>query len=112
MKALLIAVIATLALPAHALAGSLQECTGPFRACAIEVQAFCSRDPNGQLRFVFDDAWGKWPRWERCVGRIFETHGQKDPFKSNSGTPAGRQVSRPLTVPYTEMLYLKDYGRD
>jgi hypothetical protein len=112
MKALLIAVIVTVVVAPQALADSLQQCTGPFRPCAIEVQATCSRDPNGQLRFVFDDAWGKWPRWERCVGRIFEAHGQKDPFKSTSGNPAGQQASGPLTVPYTEMLYPKDYGRD
>jgi hypothetical protein len=76
-----------------------QQCTGPFVSCAIEVQAHCSRDPNGQQRMTYWDHPGYTMRFEQCVGRIFEAAGQPNPYKTGI-TRAGK-----LAVPYTELLY-------
>ena len=75
------------------------ECTGPFRQCAISVQALCSRDANGTQRMTYWDSGGRVIQFERCVGRIFETAGHANPYKTGI-TTAGN-----LTVPYTELLY-------
>jgi hypothetical protein len=76
-----------------------QQCTGPFVACAIEVQAHCSRDRNGQQRMTYWDHPGYTMRFEQCVGRIFEAAGKPNPYKTGI-TRAGN-----LVVPYTELLY-------
>jgi hypothetical protein len=76
-----------------------QQCTGPFVSCAIEVQARCSRDPNGMQRMTYWDHPGYTTRFEQCVGRIFEAAGQPNPYKTGI-TRAGN-----LVVPYTELLY-------
>jgi hypothetical protein len=90
-----------------------QQCTGPFVSCAYEVKAQCSRDPGGEQRFTFTDAGANWMRWETCVGRIFEANGQRNPYKMPAGSAnAGQQATGPLTVPYTEMIYPFNYGRD
>jgi hypothetical protein len=52
-------------------ASAIEACTGPFRPCAIEVQATCSRDANGQQRMTYWDHSGYTMRFEQCVGRIF-----------------------------------------
>ena len=77
-------------------------CTGPFRGCAIEVQAQCSRDANGQQRITYWDSGGSVIRFEQCVARVFAANGQPSPY-----TPAGMANARRggLTVPYTELLY-------
>lgn len=76
-----------------------QPCTGPFVSCAIEVQAQCSRDPNGMQRMTYWDRAGFTTAFEQCVGRIFEAAGQPNPYKTGI-TRAGN-----LVVPYTELLY-------
>lgn len=76
-----------------------QPCTGPFRQCAIEVQAYCSRDPNGQQRMTYWDHPGYTMRFEQCVGRIFEAAGRPNPYKTGIVSSGG------LTVPYSEVLY-------
>ena len=76
-----------------------QQCTGPFVSCAIEVQAHCSRDPNGQQRMTYWDHPGYTTRFERCVGGIFEAAGQPNPYKTGI-TRGGK-----LAMPYTELLY-------
>jgi len=76
-----------------------EPCTGPFRQCAIEVQATCSRDPGGGQRMTYWDNAGYTIRFEQCVGRIFEAAGKPNPYKT------GITSSGNLTVPYTELLY-------
>jgi hypothetical protein len=76
-----------------------QECTGPFRQCAIAVGAKCSRDPNGQQRMTYWDVPGNTIQFERCVGGIFEAAGKPNPYKT------GITTSGNLTVPYSELLY-------
>jgi hypothetical protein len=78
---------------------SLQQCVGPFRQCAIEVQAECSRDPSGRVRMRYWDHPGYTMRFERCVGGIFEASGRPNPYKTGVTSSGG------LTVPYTELLY-------
>lgn len=80
-------------------AAAAQPCTGPFRQCAIEVQAYCSRDSNGQQRMTYWDFAGYTMRFEQCVGRIFEASGRPNPYKT------GVSSYRGMTVPYSEVLY-------
>jgi hypothetical protein len=87
------------ACPTTAGAQSLQQCTGPFRQCAIDVQAQCSRDPNGTQRMTYWDRAGYTVQFERCVGGIFEAAGHPNPYKTGITSSGG------LTVPYTELLY-------
>ena len=75
------------------------ECGGPFRQCAIEVQATCSRDANGRERWNYWDHPGNTARFERCVGGIFESRGLPNPYKTGITSAGG------LTVPYTELHY-------
>jgi hypothetical protein len=77
------------------------ECTGPFRQCAIEVRAICSRDPDGKQRMTYGDYPGNTMGFERCVARVFAAAGQPDPYK----TPAGRQTGGKLTIPYSDVFY-------
>jgi hypothetical protein len=81
------------------------ECTGPFRQCAIEVGAQCSRDPDGKQRMTYWDHPGYTARFENCVGRIFEANGQPNPYKTGTTGSAGRHGGPALQVPYTELLY-------
>ncbi len=76
-----------------------EECTGPFRQCAILVSAVCSRDPGGQQRMTYLDNPGRTIAFEQCVGRIFEAAGHPNPYKT------GITTSGNLTVPYTELQY-------
>ena len=80
-------------------ASAMENCTGPFRQCAIEVQAYCSRDANGQQRMTYWDHSGYTMRFEQCVGRIFEASGRPNPYKT------GVVSYRGMTVPYSEVLY-------
>jgi hypothetical protein len=114
----LIATALLAAIPAF-LAGNVwtaaaQECTGPFRQCAIEVQAQCSRDSDGRQRITYVDNLGNVMRFEGCVSRIFEANGQRSPYKQPIGSVnAGQQVDGgSLTVPLTELLYPGAEGRD
>jgi hypothetical protein len=80
-----------------------EPCTGPFRQCAIQVNATCSRDANGRQRMTYWDYPGKTTQFERCVAGIFAAAGQPDPY-----TPGGAASARGrggLTVPYSELLY-------
>jgi hypothetical protein len=81
-----------------------QACTGPFRQCAIEVAATCSRDADGRQRMTYWDFPGHTTSFERCVGGIFEAAGQPNPYKT-PGAASGRGRGGGLTVPYTELLY-------
>jgi len=81
------------------------QCTGVFRQCAIEVQAECTRDANGQQRITYWDRPGYTMQFEQCVGSIFESQGQPNPYKSGiyaRALPLGGAV---LQVPYTEVLF-------
>jgi hypothetical protein len=75
------------------------ECTGPFRQCAIAVNAQCSIDPDGKQRMTYWDRAGFTLQFETCAGRIFEKAGQSNPYKTGVITPGG------LEMPYTELLY-------
>lgn len=80
-----------------------EPCTGPFRECAIQVNAKCSRDADGKQRMTYWDYPGKTTQFERCVAGIFAAAGQPNPY-----TPGGAASARGrggLTVPYSELLY-------
>lgn len=85
-----------------------EECTGPFRECAIGVGAVCSRDRAGKLRMTYWDHPGKVMSFEQCVGRIFEAAGQQNPYKTPAraaSEPGRRQAGTArLTVPDSELL--------
>jgi hypothetical protein len=93
------ALIAAAAAPTAAGAQSLAQCTGPFRQCAIDVQAECERDASGRERWRYWDYPGYTISFERCVGGIFESRGLPNPYKTGIASSGG------LTVPYTELLY-------
>ena len=78
---------------------SAEPCTGPFRQCAAEVQAYCTRDANGRQRWTYYDSPGYTYRFERCVGAVFRAAGKPDPYTTGVATYGN------LTVPYTELLY-------
>jgi hypothetical protein len=80
-------------------AAATEPCTGPFRHCATEVQAYCSRDTNGRQRMTYWDSPGYTYRFERCVGAVFRAAGKPDPYTTGVSTYGN------LTVPYTELLY-------
>jgi hypothetical protein len=77
-----------------------EPCTGPFRQCAIGVNATCSRDADGRQRMTYWDFPGNTIQFERCVGGIFEAAGQPNPYKTSGAATRGG-----LTMPYTELLY-------
>ena len=76
-----------------------EPCAGPFRQCAYEVQATCSRDADGRQRMTYWDQGGYTITFERCVGRIFEAAGRPNPYKTGIATSGN------LTVPWSEVLY-------
>ena len=78
---------------------SAEPCTGPFRHCAVEVQATCSHDANGRQRWTYWDRAGYTQRFERCVGAVFRAQGKPDPYTTGVATYGN------LTVPYTELHY-------
>ena len=80
-------------------AAAAEQCTGPFRQCAIAVSAVCSRDAGGEQRMTYSDSGGKVIAFEQCVGRIFEAAGHPNPYKT------GIAASGNLSVPLTELLY-------
>lgn len=82
---------------------SAAECTGPFRHCAYQVGAVCSRDPSGQQRMTYWDFPGNTIAFERCVGAVFEAAGQPNPYKT--GTVSAARGRGGLAMPYTELLY-------
>ena len=77
MRYLFIAVVALTATSAVA-----EECTGPFRQCAIDVVAECSRDPDGVQRMSYIDISARTIHFERCVGKVYEAHGLPNPYKT------------------------------
>ena len=82
---------------------SAEPCAGPFRECAIQVSATCSRDADGRQRMTYWDYPGKTTQFERCVAGIFAAAGQPNPY-----TAAGAASARArggLSVPYSELLY-------
>lgn len=85
-------------------ASATEACTGPFRQCAYEVQATCSRDANGQQRMTYWDHPGYTMRFEQCVGRVFEASGRPNPYATGVASYRG------MTVPYTELLYPMERG--
>jgi hypothetical protein len=103
-KAFRAAVVGAVALSAFSAGGigraAAEECTGPFRECAIGVQAQCTRDRDGQQRMTFWDYSGNAMGFEQCVGRIFERAGQANPYK----TPTSGATSGSLTLPRIELL--------
>ena len=105
VAAVLLGVISALPTPA----ASDEPCAGPFRQCAIQVNATCSRDTDGKQRMTYWDYPGKTTQFERCVAGIFAAAGQPDPY-----TPAGMASARGrggLTVPYSEVLYPMEPNR-
>lgn len=80
-------------------AAAAEPCVGPFRQCAIEVAAYCSRDADGRQRVTYWDHPGYTIRFERCVGGIFEASGRPNPYKTGVSSYGN------LSVPLTELLY-------
>jgi len=76
MRYLFIAAMALAATPAAA------ECTGPFRQCALDVVAECSRDDDGVQRMTYVDISGRTTHFEQCVGKVYEAHGLPNPYKT------------------------------
>ena len=77
MRYLFVAAVALAATSAAA-----EECTGPFRQCAIHVVAECTRDPDGVQRMTYVDISARTVHFERCVGRIYEARGLPNPYKT------------------------------
>jgi hypothetical protein len=102
MAAILLATVSAFSAGAPRTAAAA-ECTGPFRQCAIDVRATCSRDADGKQRMTYWDYSGNTISFERCVGGIFEAAGQANPYKTGATSARGRSAG--LTVPYTELLY-------
>ena len=80
-----------------------EPCTGPFRQCAVSVNATCSRDADGRQRMTYWDYPGNTIQFDRCVGGVFEAAGQPNPYTGSGGAARGRNAG--LTMPYTELLY-------
>src|SRR5690349_1349419 len=97
ITAVLIATSAAFSAAAIRPAAAAEPCMGPFRQCAIEVQAYCSRDADGKQRMTYWDHPGYTRSFELCVGRIFEASGRPNPYKT------GVVSYRGMTVPYTEV---------
>jgi hypothetical protein len=76
-----------------------EECAGPFRQCALSVNAQCSRDADGEQRMTYWDNGGKTIQFERCVGGVFEARGVPNPYKT------GGAGTDDLPIPRTELLY-------
>jgi hypothetical protein len=75
-----------------------QACEGPFRHCAFEVNAKCSRDRDGEQRMTFKDVLGKTAQFERCVGQVYEQRGLPNPYKT------GDTTSEQLPFPRSEII--------
>jgi hypothetical protein len=88
---------------------SAEPCTGPFRECAIQVSATCSRDADGKQRMTYWDYAGKTTQFERCVAGIFAAAGQPNPYTSAGAASARGRGG--LTVPYSELLYPMEPNR-
>ncbi len=105
-----IAVLAAVATAAFSAGGirtaAAEECTGPFRQCAIGVGAKCERTPQGTQKIVYYDYPGRVMSFETCVGRIFEAAAQPNPYKP---APAGGQSRRTagsanLSLPDSDLI--------
>jgi hypothetical protein len=83
---------------------SAEPCTGPFRQCAVQVSATCSRDADGRQRMTYWDYPGNTIQFERCVAGVFAAAGQPNPYTPGAAASA-RGRSGGLTVPYSELLY-------
>ncbi|HZS64038.1 MAG TPA: hypothetical protein VFA53_06015 [Xanthobacteraceae bacterium] len=66
------------------------DCVGPFGKCALEVGATCERDGKGGINITFYDRWGHVGRFEECVGRVYESLGRPNPYKTSAAKPAAR----------------------
>jgi short subunit dehydrogenase-like uncharacterized protein len=77
---------------------SAEACAGPFRQCAISVNAQCSRDADGVQRIRYWDGSGRVIQFEQCAGRIYEARGLPNPYKTGIASSA-------LPLPRTELLY-------
>jgi hypothetical protein len=66
------------------------------------VKAACSRDADGVQRIVYWDLAGKTVLFEQCVGRVYESRGLPNPYKT--GVASGE-----LPFPRSEIL---DSARD
>jgi len=82
---------------------SAEQCTGPFRECAVTAGAICSRDPDGVQRMTYYDYPGRVMGFEQCVGHIFEAAGQRNPYTSLAGRNASSGGK--LTVPRSYVIY-------
>jgi hypothetical protein len=89
---------------------SAEPCTGPFRQCAIQVNATCSRDHDGRQRMTYWDYPGNTTQFERCVAGIFAAAGQPNPY-TPEGAAASARGRGALTVPYSELLYPMEPNR-
>jgi hypothetical protein len=46
----------------------------------IEVGGFCEI-ADGKQRMIYYDRTGSVMRFEECIGRVFEAHGKRNPYK-------------------------------
>jgi hypothetical protein len=90
---------------------SAEPCTGPFRQCAIQVNATCSRDADGKQRMTYWDYAGNTTLFERCVAGIFAAAGQPNPYTPEGAAAVARGRTGGLTVPYSELLYPMEPNR-
>jgi hypothetical protein len=65
-------------------------CSGPFKQCAIEVGAFCEME-NGKMMIWYKDREGASRRFEECIGKVYEAHGKRNPYKPASSQPQSKQ---------------------
>ncbi len=86
-----VAIAAFSAAGARTAAAQPMECTGPFRQCAIDVGAKCTREPDGKQLMTYYDSPGNVMIFERCVGEVFEKAGKPNPYKPAPQKPTSGQ---------------------
>jgi hypothetical protein len=79
---------------------SAEPCEGPFAHCARAVVATCSRDADGVQRMTYWDFSGKTTQFEQCVGRVYESKGLPNPYKTGDATGTDD-----LPFPRSEILF-------
>ena len=111
LRAAVLAAVAIAAFPAGEMRmAAAEECTGPFRQCAISVSAKCERTPEGKQLIVYYDYPGKVMSFERCVGKVFEAAGKPNPYTTTPARVASERSRRQagsadLPLPDSLLLY-------
>jgi hypothetical protein len=67
-------------------AAATVECSGPLKQCAIEVGGFCEIE-NGKMMIWYKEREGAAMRFEQCVGKVHESHGRSNPYRSGPSQP-------------------------